>query len=310
MPVIDDDTEYTQRQDAKQLVDNAIKLNRDSKHVEARRLLETAQEIFERINDDDGLCRAVRIKGDTFYHQRDYVRARLNYEDSLKVATDSGNSIAIANCLKSLGMISFMNDHLDLALRQHRRALILFEDSKCRQGIANTLRTMAQISLRQGDNQTGIKLLKRALKIYKGIGDKLGEGNTYFNMGRAMRRMGNLQSAQDYQLSALSMLKEIDHLPGQANVHAGLAEVALLSDQDELGASHLEAAVRIREDSGSDVHAALHISNCGVILMLANRESKAIPFLKRAMTIYCRLDRENDIQRMEKALKKCGATYI
>jgi predicted ATPase len=128
-------------------------------------------ELFQQLDDQHGLARAYRYRGESAYAVGDLDAATTMFERALQTAQDSGDQEAQGHAANMLGQLLRHQGALDEARRYLCDAVARFIRAGFPTGVGSTLHSLAEVSRDQGDLEEAAQLVHAALRIGDATGD-------------------------------------------------------------------------------------------------------------------------------------------
>ena len=165
------------------------------------------------------------FQGDVERMQAQYDAAKIHYEQALSLYKGIGSKLGEANCLRSLGDLSFRISD-DVGARGYfEQALPFYKEIGDKLGEANCLRSLGDLSFLISDNAGARGYFEQALSLYMEIGSKLGEANTLKAQGDVERMQDQFDAAKTHYEKALNIYHNINSRLGESNCVFAFAEL-------------------------------------------------------------------------------------
>jgi predicted ATPase/DNA-binding SARP family transcriptional activator len=219
---------------------------------ECRRLLEGA---VERSAGARPATRALaRIHcGACAFRQGDLVAARARTEEALGLFRELDDSNEIGRCIGTLGNIAVGEGDLDRAVALYEEAALLAEQAGNTSRLAQILANLGSIAGQRNDAETSARYAERAARIHRENGELDGLAVALHNLGRAQLSLGDLPEARASLVESLEFARELGYREVIAYGLSGLAELALLEQENERAAELLGAAENLFREIGAAV---------------------------------------------------------
>jgi predicted ATPase len=128
-------------------------------------------ELFQQLDDQRGLARAYRYRGEASYALGDLDAAAAMFERALQTARGSGDEEGQGHAANMLGQLLRHQGALDDARRYLCDAVARFIRAGFPTGVGSTLHSLAEVSRDQGDLDEATQLVHAALRISDATGD-------------------------------------------------------------------------------------------------------------------------------------------
>ncbi|MDZ7377473.1 MAG: tetratricopeptide repeat protein, partial [candidate division KSB1 bacterium] len=116
-----------------------------------------------------------------------------------------------ANCLSSLGDLSFlMSDH-EAARGYWEQALPLYRRLGAQLGEANCLSSLGDLSFRMSDHEAARGYYQQALSLYQAIGDQFSIAGAQASLARLWFAEGDIKQGEQLFGQAISYLESLPH---------------------------------------------------------------------------------------------------
>jgi predicted ATPase len=128
-------------------------------------------ELFQQLDDQHGLARAYRYRGEASYALGDLDAAAAMFERALETARGSGDEEGQGHAANMLGQLLRHQGALDDARRYLCDAVARFIRAGFPTGVGSTLHSLAEVSRDQGNLDEATQLVHAALRISDATGD-------------------------------------------------------------------------------------------------------------------------------------------
>ena len=145
-----------------------------------------------------------------------YAQALTMCDLARRAARDTGDRVAEATALTSLGALDWQLGRCQQAVQHHEQALDLFRAAGDRAGQARALTNLGVVDDRLGRYQRAASHFQQALALYRETGDRFGEARALGNLGSVDEQLGRYRRAADHQRRALALCRQSGDKPGEA----------------------------------------------------------------------------------------------
>lgn len=198
--------------------------------------------------------------------------------------------VGLAKSLNNLGRVQRLNGHYEAAIRNHARALELYERLRDRRGEAETLIFQGWAIYVTDDYLDAGLLYERALDLYRQLDDHLGEADALDNLGRIRRAGGDDVGALPYHSDALELYRQVGDRIGQANALNSRGRAQLMVG-DHAGARQDQSdALELYELLDNCHGQANALNDLGKVLLTTGDFTAAIDSHTRALALYRQLE--------------------
>lgn len=132
------------------------------------------------------------------YALSNYESAEKNLKFCLAVSRESGDSIAEANALNTLAMVTDAREDWPNTQRYCLEALTVFEDLGSRPGIALVKGNLGTYSLKYGEWEQAIPYLEEGMKLYESAGDFAGVARMHLSLALVKVNQNQYDKAIDH----------------------------------------------------------------------------------------------------------------
>jgi tetratricopeptide (TPR) repeat protein len=261
-----------------------------------------ALQVFESINDNNGLAKVNNMFGIVQLEKGNYNKAIEYYEKALQFRQLSGDNRGSAILYNNIGNVLIKWGKYENALSNYQKALKIFEEISSQDGIAHCSNNIGLIYERfvRGDqyNQNigyynkALEFHQKALKIWEKLDNKFEIANSYSNIGNIYAKINNdslvTQLGPDWEKMMIeNRAKQIEKkfLPV---------------------IEYYQKSLSIREKIGYKAGIASCLSNLGKIFNTTKNFDQALSYLGRALKLDIELENkpeESDV------LAAIGRTY-
>jgi len=269
-------------------------------------------EVDERKLDDVlGLAEAVRDRGVDF-DPWDYIRlgkaAKLRgrfsiavgfLREALNLFLLSGDLLGQAVSKDYLGIIARQLADFENSERQHKQALIIWQEIGDRKGEAKSLNGLGNLASDCEDNEEAERLHLESLEIRRDIGDRKGEAASLNNLGNIAKECGDLDKAERLHFESLEIEQGLGNRRG---VSASLNNLGMIAhkrgDYDEAERLHTES-LAIDRLMGARLGEAKSLSNLSRVARGRGDYDKELLLLREAISIRNELGITRGISSMQ-----------
>ncbi|MFC4041626.1 tetratricopeptide repeat protein [Dactylosporangium siamense] len=197
---------------------------RSGRHVEARRHLQVAFDLFVEHADHAGAARCQHALAWLLETQDRFAEAVAHDERALDLFRLADDPVGQARALNSAGWHhARLGDH-DLALECCEEALELQRGLRDAAGVAATLDSLGYIHHRLGEHDQAIERYQDALLLYAEQGDRFNEADTSIRLGDTWAAAGRWDAARLAWQRAVETLDRLAH-PKAAEVRTRLKDL-------------------------------------------------------------------------------------
>lgn len=280
-------------------------LNRDN-YPQALKHYQVAQEIAERIFDQQGLALSFKGFGIVHHRQGDYDRALDYYRKSMALSEASGDKAGVAKLLNNIGLVYYMQGDYDHALELCGQALTLSETIGAKDVVSVALNGIGLIHSSQGNYRLALEYYQRAAPMYEAADDKTNAAGILNNIGNLYLKQGNYQLALDYHQRSLALAEALGSQRLVNNAFSNIGTAHHLQG-DYSGALELyRKSLSIKEKLGDKAGIARMLSSIGRAYRDQNNYAAALEHLNQSLTLFEALGEKPSIAR---TLMNIGYVY-
>ncbi len=206
----------------------------------------------------------------------------------LAVAQRIDSKIGEANCLKSLGDLSFRMSDNAAARGYWEQALPLY--------------SLGDLSFLMSDNAAARGYWEQALPLYRGLGAQLGEANCLSSLGDLSFLMSDNAAARGYYQQALSLYQAIGDRFSIAGAQASLARLLFSEKKIEEGEKLFGQAIAYLESLPHFFNAAIILEWQALGYPAKKYQAQQRACLKKAIDYFERAGSKASVQRCRQEL--------
>jgi len=169
-----------------------------------------SMEIYEELDDKNGIASVLSIMAGTYWAQGMTDKALEHYHASLRGKQECGaGKEELALCHLNLGACYSGLLRLDLALSSYEYALNILEKSGDQKKLAYIYNNIGSVYGKKEELDKARLYFKKALGIRENLGDKKGIASTLANLGSLQEDLGENESALDFFKRSLEVFEDI-----------------------------------------------------------------------------------------------------
>ncbi|MBA2470547.1 MAG: tetratricopeptide repeat protein [Chloroflexia bacterium] len=223
----------------------------------ARGLYHQSLDIFQTLGDDVNVGRALGSLGLVYANQGEYAAARAAYESVLEVCQEHGWRPGEALALLNLGSVAVAEGDYTGARSVYDASLTIRRALGDAGGVAWASYWRGRLDRLDGRTGAANAWLTRAQAGFREVGDQLGIAYAMNELGYLASDDGNDRAALAYHLDALREREEAGAIQETVDSLEGIAAVAIVQLQVELGVKLFAAASEWRKTHGAPLLPAL-----------------------------------------------------
>ncbi|HEX9707143.1 MAG TPA: tetratricopeptide repeat protein, partial [Steroidobacteraceae bacterium] len=266
---------------------------------QARERLTAAFEQFQTLGNSYEAGYALNYRGVSFHVSGDGERARKDYRQALNLFRSAGDGPAQALSLQSLALLSFEEGRLSDAMREFDEALALIPRDEDPENYAHTLNNSALPFRIVGRFDEAIARYHEAGEILHARGDKNGEARALHGLGITLMHSGEPERAAELLEAAIRLRGETGTQREQAISLLALGEMDRKSGRIEGAIAHDEKALAL-------VAAPHDLAQAKLALARAHLADNRLPQARRELEEILQLDLPHTHHYLGLALAELG----
>jgi tetratricopeptide (TPR) repeat protein len=238
---------------------------------------------------------SINQKGQDYFVNSNYLRAKEMYDLSLKIAekyiTDKDQKTREyalkmqALNFDKIGLIYFERSDFSKALEYYLHALKINKEIGNKRNQASNLGNIGNVYYVQSDYSKALEYYFQVLNIYEDIGDKKGKSSCLGNIGNIFGIQSNYSKALDYLFRALKINEEIGNKHDQAVNLGNIGNVYAEQSNYSKALEYYFNSLKINEEIGNKRGQAFILCNIGNIYFEQLDYSKAMEFFLHSFDI-------------------------
>jgi tetratricopeptide (TPR) repeat protein len=211
--------------------------------------------------------------------------ARENYEQALKLYTESGDLDGQANILDSLGWSYYVLGQMKQAKEYYEQSINICKEIGKRRGVGHALNGLGRVSIVEGQKKQALEYFEQALAISKEVGDPRLEGRTLSNLGLVHTDFRNYMKALEYLEQSLAIRKQVGDRRGESVTLNNLGRVYKELGQNESAVKCFEEALSMSQEIGDRGSEGWTLNNLGWAYNALGQYEQARKILEQALDI-------------------------
>ncbi|KAF7767540.1 hypothetical protein PCIT_a4443 [Pseudoalteromonas citrea] len=210
---------------------------------------------LEKLTEHDPLSDAfyfsMKFQGVATYFQGHFIEAAVLYQRALKVATERGNPLEIANIQSNLGLTYMQTHQLDLAIIHYVSSHQLYEVHGDKQDEADIMLNLSGVYIQQFRYAVAEKILLRAIKLFIELEDDYGTALSQANLGVIYKFTGRWQLSRVNQMAAIAYYESTESWQHLSFEYTNLAMLSLEEGNVEQSLAEANFALYYAEQASS-----------------------------------------------------------
>jgi predicted ATPase len=257
-------------------------------YAEAIKWLTLAVAEFERLDDQQGLSRALDRLAWAFLQQGAYAQAAAASERHLAIATDTGDLAGMSIAFDHLGLVRAYTGDSAAGLDLLRRSLEAATEAGDRRGVIHTANNLGLLYATRGDHMQALACVKQALTAAQEIGYRQMAAVIVGNIGELYLERGRYEQATACFAHALRIAVELGDWTSVANRVASLAATAAALGDLRNAEHRFTRAIRLARTLDAPHFLCEWLHALAKLLLSAGRPGDAEPLNDEALTVAAR----------------------
>ncbi len=277
----------------------ADSLIREGKYNEAAEMYEYCLEA-ERdlpVPDLERISECQTNQGVCYFYLREYDKAIVSFEASLRVQDELGNRENIADCFSNIGLVYKKRGYYNKALDYYRQALEIDKELGNEESIAISLNNIGVVYDLWGRYGKAIEYYQKSLRLEQKQDNKDGMAVTLNNIGLVYNTWGKFEQALGYFEEALAIDRERDDQMDIANRLNNIGLANFNMSEYDTALYYYKEALNINIRLGQKDMVALQYNNIGMVYYDRKDFDQAIYYLEQSVRIYEELQLKANISK-------------
>jgi serine/threonine protein kinase/predicted negative regulator of RcsB-dependent stress response len=249
-------------------------------------LSQQARDLFVAAGNRRGAAVTLLNVGDVLFDQGDYVGARKQFDEALRVFQEIGDQRNIRSTVERIGNVYYSQGNMHEAENYYQQALRFDQEMNDPTGLPGDYGNLASAYEGLGDLAGALKMHQQSLAAFNQVGNRRGAAATLNNLGDVLTEMGHLDEAKGYYDKSLALHREIGYHGGEKYPISGLGDV-LLAQGDLTGArkQYEQALALCKEINDEEFAAQLQVVLASVALA-EKRYNDGASLARQAMVVF------------------------
>jgi predicted ATPase/DNA-binding SARP family transcriptional activator/DNA-binding CsgD family transcriptional regulator len=191
-----------------------------------------------------------------FWHTRGYLSEGREYLEAV-ARTDMIPGAVRAKALDGLGWIAEPQGDYERARVAYEESLKLYRSSNDKRGVANTLGDLGSLALDRGDYEQATSLLEESLALHRELGSKEEVVGVLDGLGVLASAKGDLEHSISFFSEALALSRETGNVRRNAASLGNLGVTMLVHGDPEQATVLLEESLALFRDIGDNSNVAI-----------------------------------------------------
>ena len=216
---------------------------KNSDYAEAREHLTASLQMFEELDDRNGIGVSLTRIGNVYLSQNKFVEAHQFYQRALAIKEELDDPSGKGLLLNNLGVLYDTQGDYAKALEYYEESLVICRLSENKVDEGNAVNNIGAVYFTLGDYAKASDYFLQSLTICQTLGDRRGEMQSLINMGSLYGMLNEDQQSLAYLDRGLKMSRESDDLFLEALTLQTLGQAELRSGDYAKAVRYLQDAV-------------------------------------------------------------------
>jgi tetratricopeptide (TPR) repeat protein len=254
--------------------------------IAARKYIDEAVALAQKINDKKGLGNAFFNIGVIYYFQSDYTNAVIYYKRALDIRLEMGDKNLVANTYNNLAVIYYEKGEYNEALKYHGLAIKVREAMGDRKGLSSTYNNIGLIQESLGNYPEALKNMILSLKLEEELNNVPGVANSYLNVGNIYHTIKDDSSALVYYEKVVELSKKAGYTKGLAKAYGNIGLVKFVKRDFEGAEKNYREVLKIHEGSQDKSGKAIVYNNLGNLNLEKGAYDTSLKFFKLSLNLF------------------------
>lgn len=218
-------------------------------HIVAREHYTESMQLFESVDDADGVADELNNLGLVALIEGNFVAAREVLQRSLDIRRTTKDRLALPVTLSNLGDIAVYEGDFETAERLHMEAFEIRRDFGNKRGLALSCHSLGQLALFGKRWEDATAWFRTGLQHSDDINDAYSRASLLMGVGLLETRQGHLATAAAALGTSLRTFRQMGSRRMMAEVVDAIAEIAMLVGRQEHAAQMLGATAEMRRQN-------------------------------------------------------------
>ena len=234
---------------------------------------------------DNNLIEAKLIFAGTFIDVGEYDKAMNLLNDIKKQSEAYDNNKMLAEVLRYIGIINYMQGEFENALHYYTDALQISEEMDNKNNILKILINISAILRRLGDSDKSLEYINKSLNIAEQLDSKRGIVGALIGIGNIYYVLSNYDQASDYYNRSLKIADLLDEKNISGTIQTNLAAICFTKGDLDGSLNYSKKALKIFTELGDKRQCCLALNNIGNAYMEKRDYNIALRTLQEALQI-------------------------
>ena len=209
-----------------------------------------ARDIFERIEDQEGIANVLMADGLIYWSLGDYEKAVSALHQARRIYVSIEMEARQAMTLTTLGGVYESIGDYEKAAESHNESLRLFRNVGDGLGEGRALTGLGSIYRYQGELETALRCHLQSLDLSRTAGSAISEARALTDVGNIYLAWGEFDKAHKYLTEGLEIRERLGTRPSQVTSRLSLGKLYIQQGDGETALKHLGLALELSTEAG------------------------------------------------------------
>lgn len=234
------------------------------------------------------IARTLIIRGDSYYKQKRYVDANVQYDSAVKYLSDDDRDVQtrLAETYKKIAQSYKRIKDKEKIAYFYKKALDIYTDLHDLKSMARTLNSLSEAERHLGNYVVALDYSIRSLAIYKQVDDPIGRAKAQMGAGIIYRTIGRYEKSLKHIYDAHLYYKKINDVHAIANTSNQMGLIYTRLKQFEEAKSFYQLTIDLPKEKIEEKTIAVALREMAVIDLESGDYESAMVFAQKAYKIY------------------------
>ena len=221
--------------------------------------------------------------GAVYYYQGDYDKSLVNYENSLRIREEIGQSTTITKF--NIAGIKAKIGNYEEAMNDYKEVLADHKKDGYDLGVANCLNSMAAVYNEQGNFPLALEYNNKSLMVSEKINDSIGIARSLHNLGSSYENQQHYDKALDYYFKSLVFFEKKKNKNNIAESKANIASIYIIQGELKKATKFLYESLDIANEINDKEQIANCLNKLGYVFLTLQDFSQASQYYEKSKNI-------------------------
>ncbi|WP_338763609.1 tetratricopeptide repeat protein [Bernardetia sp. ABR2-2B] len=241
----------------------------------------------------EGLIDANNISGYYYIRQKDFEKAQLIYETSIKKAKENKYKEGEADGHYSLGKLYRTQRNFQGAIEKYNEAIVIYKNTDDQEKVGKTYKDIALAYIYLGEYDKSIISYKTAIQIYESLENYKELASIYNNLGVVYKRKSEYDRALEYYEKAVKIEETLGNDKGIVKLYNNLGSMQEARGFYAQALQYYQKSLKIKEKLGDKESLGVAYINIGSIHQVQASYDLALEYYQKAKELYKEVDSQD-----------------